>query len=348
MKNHKVLIVIPNGHAPRWLQIAVSSLKRFKNKVENDILVMNTWPKHPSIKAITETELGADLMIMDCTIRMHSHATALDQALDFAANEDYTDLFTMETDAVACQDGWLDWFLSFMKDESIGMAGFFWHEGNNHYNINPSGTLYQKDMLLKYHKEVRENKENMFYHPRGNKHGNDGGMDPTIKDVAGVFSETRGIKYPTLAQEDVIMKGVPFASWFEPGAWLYCRSIGEYGGVAVPCDHVYMKVGPVTAPEGTYYGGKADTKYIHLWGGTRAHDFQKHIINDNFVLNGAPYWLEREYRLWKKIVPEYIRHSMPAIYKEIDFVKKAKENLPTWEKLKELIPEDFLDEGGVQ
>ena len=68
------------------------------------------------------------------------------------------------------------------------------------------------DMLKQYHTEVRANKENMFYHPKANKSGDEQGMDSSIKDVAGVFSETRGIKNPTPQQLEYINRGVPFTS----------------------------------------------------------------------------------------------------------------------------------------
>ena len=331
----RIAIGIAHGHVPKWLQIAIYSLKKFNPGVNCDIWIAETWPDHPSIKAITENDLGDNINIIQCTIRKHSHATALDQILDDIADSDsYDYMFSMETDCMACKDGWLDWFYQFLaNDLSRGMAGFFWHEGDHHYNINPSGTLYLKSMLLKYHKEVRENNENMFWHPRGNKHGNDAGMDPTIKDVAGVFSETRGIKDPTPAQLDGILKGIPFASWFEPGAWLWCRSLGEYGGVSVPCDHIYQKFGRHTAPEGTYYGGKANPQFLHLWAGTRSYDAVKHLINDTFVLECAPLWMEREHRIWKSFVPEKYRKAIPSIYEEMEFEKKMKENMSNWQEI---------------
>ena len=329
----KIAIGLAHGHAPKWLQIVLSSLKRFDPGVEADIFVATTWPDHPSIKAMLDTPLGEGVTVIPCTIRLHSHATGLDQILDYIADKDYDYLMAMETDCEIKQDGWLKWYLDFFVDEGVGMAGFFWHEGNNHHNINPSGTLYSKKMLLQYHQQVRDNDENIFWHPNGNKHGNDGGMDPTIKDVAGVFSETRGIKDPSNEQRNYILKGVPQASWFEPGAWLYCKSIGEWGGVHVPCDHIYQAFGRHQAPKGTFYGGEADTKMIHYWGGTRCYDFLKHIVNDHFVRECAPLWIEREHQIWLNAVPEEYRAIMPQVYEEMDFEAKARENLPGWEEI---------------
>jgi len=328
----KTAIALVHGHAAKWLQVIIQTLKQFKTDREFDIFVANSWPGHPSIKALTETSLGEGVTVIDCTIRLHSHATGLEQILDYITDKDeYDYMFTGETDCMVCRTGWLDWFHDQIHTSQgrACMAGFFWHEGNNHYNVNSSGTLYRKDMLLKYHKEARNNNEGMFWHPNGNRHDSEEGMDPTIKDLVGCFAETRGIKDPTPIQKEQILAGVPQASWFEPGAWLYYKSLGEYTHVRVPCDHIYKKFGPVTSPEGTYYGGKENPYYIHAWGGTRCYDFLKHPITDGFVSGGAPYWLKREDEIWKNLVPEDIRAIMPSLYEEMEFEKKIRENLPS-------------------
>lgn len=315
----KIAIAITHGHAAKWLQVVTNSIKRWKNEIEADLFIACSWPDHASIKAITETKLGDGVHIHNCQRRLHSHATGLDEILEFIADKDeYTHMFTTETDCVAACDNWLDWFYGFMKDDpSIGMAGFFWDEGNNHFNINPSGTLYRKDMLLKYHQEVRDNNEDMFWHPRGNRAGHEDGMDSQIKDVAGIFSETRGIKDPSKEQEEQIMHGVPQAAWFEPGSYLYYRSLGEYGHVKVPCDHIYVQVNGYKTPDGTYYRGKATPALVHYWGGTRAWDHLKHPVNDHFVKSCSPAWLNREHNVWEATVYEGYRAIVPEIYKEL-------------------------------
>lgn len=324
----KVAIAMTHGHIGKWLQTSIFSLKSNPNEVESDIYVANSWPGHPSIKAITETDLGDGVTVIDCTRRKHSHATGLEEILEHIADKGYKYMFAMETDCKAMKPGWLDWFVNFMKnDPTIGMAGFFWHEGDHHYNINPSGTLYRMDMLLKYHKEARENNSDVFYHPRGNKLGTDPGMDNTIKDVVGCFAETRGIKDPTPIQKDVILRGVPEAAWFEPGQYLYARMQGEWGEVRVPCDHIYMQYPGHTAPEGTYYGGKADPQFIHYWGGTRCYDFLKHKVDDNFVKSCAPMWIQRENNIWLETVPERYHAKVHEINQEIDIVGMMMKNL---------------------
>ena len=314
----RVAIAMSHGHAAKWLQVIITSLKSHKNEIEADIYVAATWPGHPSIKALTETELGKNISVMDCVRRKQSHATGLDEILELIWDKDYEFMFTCETDCMACKDGWLDWYYNFMKDDPlIGMAGFFWKEGTNHYNINPSATLYRIDMLKKYHAEVTANNEGMFWHPRGNRADTDGGMDPTIKVVAGVFSETRGIKNPSPVQEKEILQGVPQAAWFEPGAWLYYRSLGEYKHVAVPVEHIYARWAGGRAPEGTYYGSKANPNFIHFWGGTRAWDHLKHPVSDMFVKGCSPQWLDREHNVWMRVVSSENREIVEEIYQEL-------------------------------
>jgi len=336
MMENKVAVCMTHGHTAKWLQVVMNSMKERRNETPNDVYVACSWPNHPSIKAISETELGEGVTLVECKKRLHSHATGLEEILDVIANKGYKYMFCTETDCRAMKDGWLDWFVNFLEqDEKLGIAGFFWHEGSNHFNINPSGTLYGMDMLLQYHKEVYENDEDIFWHPRGNRMGTDAGMDPTIRNVVGVFAETRGIKNPTPEQEKVILSGVPQAAWFEPGQWLYARLQGEWREVKVPCDHIYMQYPGHTAPEGTYYGGKADPWLVHLWGGTRAYDWKKHPVTDNFVKSCAPAWLAREDKIWKETVPEKYRSIVQEINKEENIEQKMIDNLGF------IIPEAF-------
>lgn len=326
----RVAVAMTHGHVPKWLQTIIYSLKSVPTNERFDIYVACSWPNHPSIKAVTGVPfLANNVTFINCQRRLHSHATGLEEILEHVWNRGYDYFFTCETDCRAVKPGWLDWYMSFMT-EGVGMAGFFWSEGTNHYNINASGTLYRMEMLKKYHTEARENNEDVFWHPRGNKMGTDAGMDPTIKDLVGCFAETRGIKDPSPAQLDYILKGIPFAAWWEPGAWLYVRSVDEWRNVRVPCDHIYLQTPgqpSVYTPEGTYYGGKADPYFIHYWGGTRTYDFLKHPVTDGFVRGGTPWWIKREDKVWKETVPEDMRKIVHQLTIEANTEQKMRENM---------------------
>ena len=85
----KIAIALAHGHIPKYLQIVINSLKQSKNQVESDIYVAETWPGHASIKAITETDLGEGVTVIQCQRRKHSHATALEEILEYIWDKDY-------------------------------------------------------------------------------------------------------------------------------------------------------------------------------------------------------------------------------------------------------------------
>lgn len=330
----KIAIALAHGHTAKWLQVFLSSLRRFNNKHTARVFIACTWPGHPSIRAGRDTPLGEGITFLDCKRRLHSHSTGLEEILEHIWDDGYEYLFTCETDCAAQSDGWLDWFVEQAqrgdtRERANGVTGFFWHEGRNHHNINPSGTLYRVDMLKQYHNEARANKDPIFWHPKGNKHATDGGMDPSVCDWAGVFSETRGIPNLELTEEQAhcIEWGVPQAAWWEPGQWVYVRSRPEWGEVRLPCTHEYVDTGVVKTPEGTVYGTKADPKFIHYWGGTRAYDFLKHPVTCGFVKGGAPWWLQREDRIWREFVDPAHREIVHKLNLEAEMERKMRENL---------------------
>jgi hypothetical protein len=136
--------------------------------------------------------------------------------------------------------------------------------------------------------------------------------------VLGVFSEVRGIAHPNEQQEKEMELGIPHPGWFEPGAWAYYRSLGDYPNKKLDCDHFYkFWTRKHFAPIGTFYGGVKDPYVIHYWGGTRAWDELKHPIEDPFVKECADPWKEREHKIWLETVSEEDRKIMPEIYEEM-------------------------------
>ena len=71
------------------------------------------------------------------------------------------------------------------------------------------------------------------------------------------------------------------------------------------------------APEGTYYGSKADPWVWHAWGSTRAWDHLKHPVTDRFVGGCSPQWIDREHAVWSQVVPIEYRKKMDEIFKEM-------------------------------
>lgn len=318
-----------HGHCPKWLQTTLASLKKYPGGVESDIFIAESWPGHPSSRAAKETPLGDGVTFLDCERRLHSHATGLERCLEHVWDMGYDYFFASETDCVATAPDWLSWYLGYLEDDPRkGIAGLFWDEQPCHFNMNPSATLYRMDMLKQYHEESRANESQTFFHPNGNKNGHDEGMDPTIATVGkGVFAETRGIENPSPVQLDAIARSVPAAAHWEPGHWLSIRSMDEWKHVHVPNDHIYAQVDFGTAPDGTFYNGKDDPKFIHYWGGTRSYDFLKHPVNDGFVRGGSPWWIKREDRIWREWVNEEDRQIVHELTKEANTEEKMRENL---------------------
>ena len=104
-----------------------------------------------------------------------------------------------------------------------------------------------------------------FYHPKGNIVGTQEETGIEVKSHWGVFSETRGIKNPTPFQKEVLVRSVPAAGWFEPGQWLWLRSLDKWKYCAVPTDHIYLNIGQYEAPKGTFYGGEIDPYLDAVW-----------------------------------------------------------------------------------
>lgn len=315
----KVAVAMAHGHATKWLQTIIYSIKNHYTDIDFDIFVAHTWPGHPSIEALTKTDLGNDVHVIDTKRRMQSHAIGLDEILDEIEFESYDWMLTLDTDSKVASDGWLDWFVSHINSDKVGMVGFFWHEGNHHYNIHPAGALYRKDMLLKYHHEVRNDNRPTFCHVDGCVLDREFGLDEEIKEVAGVFSETRGIRPDQMSelQEHYIRGGVPAIAAWEPGQYLFVRSVDEFSHRSVPCDHVMMEVNGHNLPEATYFGSRMNPYLIHYWGGTRAWDHLKHPVEDPFVRDLSPFWIDKEDYIWRNTVPERYHGVVHEIYKKL-------------------------------
>ena len=300
--NKKVTIVIPHGHTWKWTQVVVSSFKKTKNNVDYDIMIVNNSSWHNSIRGITETKLGEGVKVVDNWKPNRFHASALDCAIELIDTE-Y--IFTAETDIMACKDGWLDWYLSFLEGEQKNVAvGYYWDEGGYVHNyINPSATLYRTKPVQEFNKLCMDNHDYTMYFGEGfNQTMDIREMDQSYLSWTGAFAEKRGFKQKTGSDNGRLNAG-----WYEPGQQLYYWLEEQgYNLIKAPVDHRYFPF-PDHVPEGTYYGGYADPYYIHFWGGTRAWDRVKHDVNDGFVLKYENFWWEREDRIWKQVVDDDIR-----------------------------------------
>lgn len=292
-------VVIPFGYTPRWIQIVLSSLKTFKNDRDFNVIVMNNSPETNHIRAVTETEFGEGIEVVTPPEEMRYHGGALDYGIDLIGTE-Y--LFALESDCTVDRDGWLDWYAGFMKDRYVAMAGWFWAASGRNY-INSSVTLYNTDIMKRLLEECRNNTDTVISY--GRHYEQRMNHDHTARLVTerklGPFTDSRGFQHSV----------EPVTKWYhEPGNWVYNRCLCQWECIRVP--GAIVKNTEPNQPEYRYnfYGPSDAEAYArHYWGGTVSHNFDKHLIYVQWEANSTKWWLNREYDMWLKYVPERIRRD---------------------------------------
>jgi len=292
-------ICVPYAYTTKWLQIVLTSLKAFKNDHEFDILVLNNSPDNDSIKGITETGLSEGVRIVVPPVDSRVHARSLDYAIDIV---DTPYLFATETDCQALKDNWLDRYFTHVKDQYVAMVGWFWNIPNSdRLYINSSATLYNTWILRKLKKETLRNENLMICYGSGLKKRylmSDHLIKLLKNGDWGCFMEQRGYQEIFHHRDD--------KNWQEPGAWLYFRAQCEYECIRIPGIWETNENPHVAAA--TWYGdSKEEAYYLHYWGGTSSHNWEKHTVSVEWELRALPWWIDREDRIWKEVVDEKVR-----------------------------------------
>ena len=306
-------VVIPHAFTSRWTAIAVASLKAHTNAADFDIIVVDCSKGHPSIKTITETSLGEGVLVIDMPDpNLAGHQIALDHCIDLVETPWFV---AWETDVRVMRDGWLDWMLSYVKDEYIPIVGWYWKsdpefDDLRHY-ISPAGALYKTSILKRLKKEVLLNTDlAVCYGPDMSKRIDimkeypDTGGKLIPRGIWGPFLEARGFGnvYPYSKQR---------AHWVpEPGNWIYNRCVMQWECINLPGAMVEGDPSVVSLglPHTHTYVGPSDAEayYVHYWAGTVSHNFDKHMIGPAEEQKLA-WWLTREFRIWNEQVPEDAR-----------------------------------------
>jgi hypothetical protein len=306
-----VTCVIPHAYTVRWTQITVQSLLQHRNDADMDILIVDNSPiGNPSIRGITETPYGEKVRVVPSKDLVNTgHQLALDHAIDLV---DTPWFLSWETDVRAMRDGWLDWMLSHVKDDFVAMAGWYWDAGfedGRHY-ISPAGALYRTSVLKSLKEECLRNKDlSVCYGRDMSKRINLATEYPHTAGMLipqgnwGPFSECRGFGnvYPFPEVEQ----------WTpEPGNWIFNRCEMQWECVRLPGGMVMNEQAQETGipHKHTFVGPFEDPYFIHYWGGTVSHNFDKHNIYD-FDIPKLWWWLRREYDMWEAVVPEEIRRQ---------------------------------------
>lgn len=258
------------------------------------------------------------------------HASALDDAIErFGADYDY--LMAWETDVLALAPDWLDWFLNQMRPTDYAVG--HWH---HEQFVNPSCTLYRMSVLREMLAWCRDNPEPDILRwgesweqmqdiqKRQPERDYRDWYNDNVSWLVGPFADKRGWPAGTVLKEQPSgqLKG---PGWMEPGQELHhwavqagytytvCPTWTHEREPGLPLQTVYgVTEGPARGMEADELMARGiegdgwsirDRKTVHLWGGTRALDILKHPVECNFVRSNTPFWLAREARFWRDIVP---------------------------------------------
>lgn len=109
----KVSILIPHFRTWRWTAVCIWHFKKFGLPVPSEIILVDNSPGHPSIKAITQTELGEGVKVLSGDPEFASHGNGYDIAARAATG---THFFTAETDSMPTRCGWFDEYVKAVGD----------------------------------------------------------------------------------------------------------------------------------------------------------------------------------------------------------------------------------------
>lgn len=139
----KISILLPHFRAVKWLAIAVHALKRYEPDVPWELVVCNNSPGHPSIKILTETELGDGVKIVDGQADFPSHGKGLFFA--YQAADPLSDwIMTMESDSLPIRDNWSHEFIK--ASSRYDLIGPEMKMGGGTY-IHPCGAIVRRSVL---------------------------------------------------------------------------------------------------------------------------------------------------------------------------------------------------------
>ncbi len=324
----KLVCVIPHSHTFFWSQTCVASLMRNPPRAggcEVAIIFVDNSPWSPAARGITDTSL-LDAKPPDISFEVlpnHKnnkfHASALDCVVE---KYEFDYLMALETDVLACRPDWLGWFVDQLRETDYAVGA--WH---HEQFVNPSCTLYRGSVLramdawCKNHPDPDvlrwgslfdktmplDNNLNLSENPAKV-------LDDIKSWVAGPFAEKRGWPAGTVLRETPSGQ-MKSGGWYEPGQQLHhwaveagytytvCPSLTTQRHDGLPLQTLYGTDMPDPGRQLEAVELFGNCRAAHLWGGTRALDILKHPVTCQFVRGNTPYWLAREARYWKHVVP---------------------------------------------
>lgn len=154
----KVSIIIPTYKTWRWTAICIHAYKTYGVPVDSEIILVDNAPDSPMIQAITETELGDGVKVINGERDFSSHG----RGYDLAYNESDGDwIFCSETDSFPTRHGWFDEYIK--ASSEYDLIGPEVPQSSGRY-IHPAGSLYRREIIEKA-KEWQKNHKNWIFCP---------------------------------------------------------------------------------------------------------------------------------------------------------------------------------------
>jgi hypothetical protein len=141
----KISVLLAHFKTWEWTAICIYHLKKYGfSGVPYEILVVDNSPGHPSIRAITETELGEDVKVINGNPDFSSHGNGYDLAAQQASGDYF---FTTETDAFPVRHGWFEEYVKAIGD-GYDLIGPEIPQSAGRY-IHPAGALMARKVYDK-------------------------------------------------------------------------------------------------------------------------------------------------------------------------------------------------------
>jgi hypothetical protein len=301
----EVTVAIPHSHAYKWLQTSCYSLLAHDPGLACEFVIVDNYLAIPwSIDVIGTSDVADRFRVLKNDMPNRFHGSALDYALRRTETPFF---FAMETDVQVLRDGWAPWYIDHMGDGAIG--GFYWTEDETRMYVNPSATMYRTVPTTEFDDRCQADESDLLWYVEGGEWKSVIASERNLGFFLwgnGAFSDKRGYGEPMGLDQGRHQPG-----WYEPGQMLFYWLAEHCGWKAMPNVHEYLRPG---LAGGTWYGDTKEDAYLrHYWGGTSAHNIDKHTTEGESINKWIPWWLEREHAVWCATVPDELRQHASEV-----------------------------------
>lgn len=313
-----------------------------------EVIVVDNSPWSPAIRGVTDTALGDGIQVVQNSKSNKFHASALDYIVE-NYEFDYlmameTDALVLRPNWLQWFVDMMrpsDFAVGMWHHEKFVNPSCTLYHGHTLREMNwwckhhPSpdtlrwGPLFGKTSPLDNNLPLSENPAAVLEDLKG--------------WIAGPFAEKRGWSAGTdlLERPSGQDKG---PGWYEPGQQLHHWAVNNFSWIGtytvcptlttkrmdgLPLQSLYgawgqPELNEMVLPAGRLADGPSGHDHMraleavelfgnayaaHMWGGTRALDIVKHDVTCQFVKANTPFWLAREARYWRHVVPEDIQYE---------------------------------------